>query len=115
MSNALAAIETTLPIMNPNGTRPVTDHSRWRAVLARDARSDGRFVYAVRSTGVYCRPSCPSRRPKRQSVVFFDNADSAEVAGFRECRRCHPRLGALRPPAIDHVRKAAEFIASHAD
>jgi AraC family transcriptional regulator of adaptative response/methylated-DNA-[protein]-cysteine methyltransferase len=101
--------------MNLDGTRPVADDSRWRAVLGRDARCDGRFVYAVRSTGVYCRPSCPSRRPKRQSVLFFDGADSAEVAGFRECRRCRPRAGVPRPPAIDHVRKAADFIAAHAD
>ena len=64
----------------------------WDAVLARDARSDGRFVYAVRSTGVYCRPSCPSRRPNRDSVRFFPGPDAAEVAGFRECRRCHPRV-----------------------
>ena len=92
-----------------------TDEALWRAVLQRDARSDGRFVYAVRSTGVYCRPSCPSRRPKRQSVLFFSSADTAEIAGFRECRRCRPRGGAPLPPAIDHVRKATAFIASHAD
>jgi AraC family transcriptional regulator, regulatory protein of adaptative response / methylated-DNA-[protein]-cysteine methyltransferase len=115
MTNALTVSDTALPTMNLNGTRLVTDDSRWRAVLARDPRSDGRFVYAVRSTGVYCRPTCPSRRPKRQSVVFFATADSAEVAGFRECRRCRPRAGVPRPPAIDHVRKAADFIASHAD
>ena len=56
----------------------------WDAVLARDARSDGRFVYAVRSTGIYCRPSCPSRRPNRDSVRFFASPDAAEIAGFRE-------------------------------
>jgi AraC family transcriptional regulator of adaptative response/methylated-DNA-[protein]-cysteine methyltransferase len=115
MTNALTVSDIALPMMNLNGTTPGTDDSRWRAVAARDPRSDGRFVYAVRSTGVYCRPSCPSRRPKRGSVVFFPNADSAEVAGFRECRRCRPRAGVPRPPAIDHVRKAADFIASHAD
>src|SRR5438876_2218061 len=87
----------------------------WEAVLARDARSDGRFVYAVQSTGIYCRPSCPSRRPKRESVRFFPGPDSAELAGFRECRRCHPRAGAPPAPGIDHVRKATAFIASHAD
>jgi len=92
-----------------------TDDRRWQAVLARDARSDGRFVYGVQSTGVYCRPSCPSRRPKRESVHFFAGPDSAEVAGFRECRRCRPRAGAPPAPAVDHVRKATAFIASHAD
>jgi AraC family transcriptional regulator, regulatory protein of adaptative response / methylated-DNA-[protein]-cysteine methyltransferase len=87
----------------------------WDAVLARDARSDGRFVYAVRSTGVYCRPSCPSRRPNRDSVRFFPGPDAAEVAGFRECRRCHPRAGVAPAPGLDNVRKAAAYIASHAD
>jgi AraC family transcriptional regulator of adaptative response/methylated-DNA-[protein]-cysteine methyltransferase len=87
----------------------------WDAVLARDARSDGRFVYAVRSTGIYCRPSCPSRRPHRDSVRFFAGPDEAEIAGFRECRRCHPRAGAPPAPGFDHVRKAAAYIASHAD
>ena len=93
----------------------VTDDSFWQAVLARDAASDGRFVYAVRSTRIYCRPSCPSRRPKRESVSFFAGPDLAEVAGFRECRRCRPRAGAPPAPGIEHVRKAARFIASHAD
>ena len=92
-----------------------TDEGFWEAVLARDARSDGRFVYGVQSTGVYCRPSCPSRRPKRESVQFFAGPDSAEVAGFRECRRCRPRAGVPPAPGVDHVRKATTFIASHAD
>jgi AraC family transcriptional regulator of adaptative response/methylated-DNA-[protein]-cysteine methyltransferase len=60
----------------------------WRAVLARDARMDGAFVYAVRSTGVYCRPSCPSRRPRSSQVVFFPSAAEAQKHGFRPCRRC---------------------------
>ena len=64
---------------------------RWQSVLARDAGADGRFVYAVRSTGVYCRPSCPSRAAKPRNVAFYPGADAAEAAGFRPCRRCHPR------------------------
>ena len=95
-------------------TNPADD-KLWQAVLARDARGDGRFVYAVRSTGIYCRPSCPSRRPNRDSVRFFAGPDAAEIAGFRECRRCHPRAGVAPAPGLDHVRKAAAFIASHAD
>ena len=87
----------------------------WNAVLARDARSDGRFVYGVRSTGVYCRPSCPSRRPKRNSVRFFRGPDAAEAAGFRECRRCHARAGVAPSPGLDYVRKAVAYIASHVD
>ena len=88
---------------------------QWEAVLTRDARSDGRFVYAVRSTGIYCRPSCPSRRPKRESVEFYGGPDAAEIAGFRECRRCRPRAGAPPAPGLEHVRKAATYIAAHAD
>ncbi|MEO7142154.1 MAG: bifunctional DNA-binding transcriptional regulator/O6-methylguanine-DNA methyltransferase Ada [Bryobacteraceae bacterium] len=64
--------------------------TRWRAVLHRDASADGAFVYAVRSTGVYCRPICPSRRPRPEQVEFFDNPQQAERAGFRACLRCKP-------------------------
>lgn len=63
---------------------------RWAAVLARDKSQDGRFVYGVTSTGVFCRPSCPSRRPGRERVRFFHTTGEAEAAGFRPCRRCHP-------------------------
>jgi AraC family transcriptional regulator, regulatory protein of adaptative response / methylated-DNA-[protein]-cysteine methyltransferase len=63
---------------------------QWQYVLARDARQDGRFVFAVRTTGVYCRPSCPSRRPRRDSVEFFPGPQQAERAGYRACLRCKP-------------------------
>jgi len=62
----------------------------WQAVLKRDRRRDGDFVYAVASTGIYCRPSCPARRPARRRVTFFDSPQAAEAAGFRACRRCRP-------------------------
>jgi AraC family transcriptional regulator of adaptative response/methylated-DNA-[protein]-cysteine methyltransferase len=62
----------------------------WQAVLAKDGGQDGAFVYAVRSTGVFCRPCCPSRRPRRKNVIFFDSPSAAEQAGFRPCRRCRP-------------------------
>lgn len=71
-----------------------TDDSRWRQVLARDKSSDGQFVYAVRTTGIYCRPSCPSRRGKRENVQFFMACDDAERAGFRPCMRCKPHVDA---------------------
>ena len=64
--------------------------ARWRAVVARDRRADGAFYTAVRSTGVYCRPSCPSRRPIRTNVTFFDSTEAARAAGFRACLRCRP-------------------------
>ncbi len=62
----------------------------WRAILARDAAADGAFVYAVATTGVYCRPSCPSRRPLRRNVFEFALEREAEAAGYRACRRCRP-------------------------
>jgi len=64
--------------------------TQWQQVMARDARQDGRFVFAVRTTGVYCRPSCPSRRPRRDSVEFFPDPRQAERAGYRACLRCKP-------------------------
>ena len=88
------------------------DDARWRAVLARDRRGDGRFVYAVRSTGVYCRPSCPSRRPRREVVSFFDAPADAERAGFRACRRCTPRDAAVADPWIDKIRRACVYLAN---
>lgn len=63
---------------------------QWQQILSRDARQDGRFVFAVRTTGVYCRPSCPSRRPRRDSVEFFASPQQAERAGYRACLRCKP-------------------------
>jgi AraC family transcriptional regulator, regulatory protein of adaptative response / methylated-DNA-[protein]-cysteine methyltransferase len=73
---------------------------RWVAVIARDARCDGKFVYAVTTTGVYCRPTCPSRRAKPENVVFYDTCADAEGAGFRACKRCRPEQAS---PARQHV------------
>src|SRR5437667_136893 len=67
------------------------DINQWQAVLARDANHDGKFVFAVSSTGVYCRPSCPSRRPRRDNVTFFRTPEEAEKNGYRACLRCRPR------------------------
>ena len=76
----------------------------WSAVLARDARYDGRFVYAVRTTGIFCRPSCPSRRPHRKHVAFYDGPALARAAGFRACRRCAPESATAAARAIGRVR-----------
>ncbi|WP_312599190.1 Ada metal-binding domain-containing protein, partial [Brevundimonas sp.] len=62
----------------------------WRAVVARDARFDGRFFTGVVSTGIYCRPVCPARTPKRENVVFHPTAAAAEASGLRACLRCRP-------------------------
>ena len=75
-----------------------TDDARWRAVASRDASCDGEFVYAVASTGIFCRPSCPSRRPKRERVRFFDDPAMAQAAGFRPCRRCRPEAATAGGP-----------------
>lgn len=70
---------------------------RWERVCARDRSADGLFVYAVSSTGVFCRPSCPSRRPRRERVRFFDSTHAAQQAGFRACLRCRPLEAAAEP------------------
>jgi AraC family transcriptional regulator of adaptative response/methylated-DNA-[protein]-cysteine methyltransferase len=72
------------------GSRPSLDVERWRALTARDPDAGGSFLYGVVTTGVYCRPSCPSRMPRRENVVFFGSAKEAEQAGFRPCKRCEP-------------------------
>jgi len=68
-----------------------TEESRWAAVMNRDQRADAHFLCAVKTTGIYCRPSCPARLPKRENVTFFDTPEAAEHAGFRPCKRCKPR------------------------
>src|SRR5436853_2397260 len=93
----------------------LTPERRWRIVLARDRRHDGAFVYAVRSTGIYCRPSCPSRRPRRGQVVFFPGPEAAEVAGFRPCRRCRPGEAAAPDPGVPLVRTVCRLIDAHPD
>lgn len=71
------------------GSLPLVDEA-WAAIVARDDAADGRFVFAVRTTGIYCRPSCPSRRPRRENVVLYPEPWQAEAAGYRACRRCTP-------------------------
>jgi AraC family transcriptional regulator of adaptative response/methylated-DNA-[protein]-cysteine methyltransferase len=85
----------------------------WAAVMGRDGQRDGTFVYAVTTTGVYCRPTCPSRRPHRQNVLFFDVPDAAERAGFRPCRRCKPRDEAA--PTAAMIEKVRTYIEANLD
>jgi AraC family transcriptional regulator of adaptative response/methylated-DNA-[protein]-cysteine methyltransferase len=82
----------------------------WRAVASRDARFDGLFVYAVRSTGIYCRPSCPSRRPRRDRAVFFASPEAADEGGFRACLRCRPREPTVRDPQLELAVRACRAI-----
>ncbi len=87
----------------------------WNAVMSRDASRDGSFVFAVRSTGIYCRPSCPARRPHRANVSFFQIPEAAEQAGFRACRRCHPRRARTLDPQIELVRRVCHLIDEHGE
>lgn len=86
------------------------DDARWEAVAARDRGADALFVYAVRTTGVYCRPSCPSRRPARPNVAFFAGPDEAEAGGFRPCRRCRPGDGPGADRAAEAVTAACRVL-----
>ncbi len=88
----------------------MTLEQRWHAVESRDVRYDGAFVYAVHSTGIFCRPSCPSRRPRRRNVEFFPVPEAAERAGYRACRRCRPGEARPRDPQVDMVRSVCRYI-----
>lgn len=79
--------------------------TQWQQVMARDARQDGRFVFAVKTTGIYCRPSCPSRRPRRDSVEFFGDPAQAERAGYRACLRCKPMEVSSQAQAVLQARR----------
>jgi AraC family transcriptional regulator of adaptative response/methylated-DNA-[protein]-cysteine methyltransferase len=90
----------------------MNDDQRWQLVLHRDSRADGQFVTAVRSTGIYCRPSCPAKHPLRKNVAFYRSPAEAEGAGFRACRRC-------RPTEVDaqvvSIRRVCRYIETHLD
>ena len=88
------------------------DEQLWQAVLAKDARFDGQFVFAVSSTGVYCRPSCPSRRAHRERIRFFDLPEAAEQAGFRACLRCQPRRARVLDPQMELVQRVCSVLNS---
>jgi AraC family transcriptional regulator, regulatory protein of adaptative response / methylated-DNA-[protein]-cysteine methyltransferase len=91
----------------------LNDAARWNAVVAHDRGADGLFVYGVKSTGVYCRPSCPSRRPRRDRVGFYDTTDAARRAGFRACLRCDPDQTAMAAdPWVDKIRRACVYLAN---
>jgi len=93
-------------------TEKLNDHARWRAVLARDKSADALFVYGVRSTGVYCRPSCPSRRPRPDRVAFYDSPNDARRAGYRACKRCRPDAQGSNDPWIEKVRRATVYLSN---
>lgn len=94
--------------MTTQSLQPLNESTAWTSVLHRDESSDGSFVYAVATTGIYCRPSCPSRRPKRSNVRFFSSAQAAELSGFRACQRCRPQT--RTKPVSAAVERAREYI-----
>lgn len=129
-TSAILATERlqSMPSPQPKPARPQTgaanddrasdartsDDQRWEAVIARDATRDGDFLFAVSSTGVYCRPSCAARRPRRENVQFFATPEQAEHAGYRACLRCKPKSVSGNTPA-DGVKAICRFIEQHLD
>ncbi len=92
-------------------TSPITtDDQRWDAVVGRVVQDQPDFLYAVKTTGVFCRPSCPSRPPNRENVVFFEDVEAAERAGYRACKRCKPNEATPRPVGLDAVVRACQWI-----
>ena len=89
-----------------------TDLERWKAVVNRDRRAEGHFVLAVTTTGIYCRPGCPARRPRRENVRFFAHAEEAERAGFRPCKRCRPEGPSIEERHAAAVARACRLIES---
>ncbi len=89
--------------------------TKWQAVASRDAGADGAFVYAVTTTGIYCRPSCASKRPKPANVRFFDLPEAAEQAGFRACKRCRPQNAEVSDPKLQAVRGICRYLEARAE
>ena len=114
-TNAILTAESLMPAPQLKPATPETaDDPRWNAVLAREAARDGEFVFAVSSTGVYCRPSCPARRPRRENVQFFVRPEQAEKAGYRACLRCRPKSFNGNTEA-DGAKAICRFIEQHLD
>jgi AraC family transcriptional regulator of adaptative response/methylated-DNA-[protein]-cysteine methyltransferase len=114
-SNAILNLTEATEMATRQPYRDENNQSQyWQAILARDASQDGRFVFAVSSTGVYCRPSCPARRPRRENVSFFGKPDQAEKAGYRACLRCRPKaIGGHG--TTEMVKAMCRYIEQHLD
>jgi len=87
-----------------------SDHERWQAVIHREKSADDAFVYSVKTTGVYCRPSCPARLARRENVAFYPSSKDAERAGFRACKRCKPNAPSARGELAALVAQACKLI-----
>ena len=107
-----ALMNTNTIFQEENDIVKLNDETRWQAVVGRDASVDGTFVFGVSSTGVFCRPSCPSRRPRRENVRFFDDPVDAERAGYRACLRCRPKAADGNPQSA-LVHAICRYIEQH--
>ena len=105
-------MNTSIRLAAPIATLFDSDAQRWDAVRHRDARADGAFYYSVRTTGVYCRPSCAARLALRENVAFHATCADAERAGFRPCKRCRPNEAPLAQRQADAVARACRLIES---
>ena len=115
MNSAILTLEPeAASAVNVPATMTATRDPQWQAVLARDSASDGKFVFAVSSTGVYCRPSCPAKRPRRENVTFFRRPQEAEGAGYRECLRCRPKAVSGNPRQ-ELIKSVCRYIEQHLD
>jgi len=92
-------------------SRFATEESRWAALIARDQHAEGAFVYAVRTTGIYCRPGCASRLPKRENTLFFNTGEEAVQAGYRPCKRCKPDAASSQTHVQELITQACRLIA----
>ena len=106
-TNAILTLETEAMAVMPQ-------QKWWDAVLNRDANQDGDFFFGVSSTGVYCRPSCPAKRPRRENVTFFRRPEEAEQAGYRACLRCRPKA-AGKNLQTEFVKRICRYIEQHLD
>jgi len=115
-TNAILTMESAelMPATQAKTSEVEGYDGRWNAVVARDASRDGEFVFAVSTTGVYCRPSCAARRPRRANVQFFAAPEAAEQAGYRACLRCRPKTASGSQEA-DTVKAICRFIEQHLD
>jgi AraC family transcriptional regulator, regulatory protein of adaptative response / methylated-DNA-[protein]-cysteine methyltransferase len=114
-TNAILNLTEATEMAPRNQSRDENNESlHWQAVLARDGSQDGKFVFAVSSTGVYCRPSCPARRPRRVNVTFFLRAEQAEKAGYRACLRCRPQ-SVSGNGTTETVKAMCRYIEQHLD
>jgi AraC family transcriptional regulator, regulatory protein of adaptative response / methylated-DNA-[protein]-cysteine methyltransferase len=98
------------PASRGKSPKLITDDWRWQALVRKDERADGLFWYSVKTTGVYCRPSCPARLPKRVNVAFHESPQNAEKAGFRACKRCGPKGPGLAAQHAEAVTTACRMI-----